>query len=202
MITLTLIAVWIWQNVPHWLLFLIPMAMLVADIGDFNRKWFPHRDDYQAQITNASHGAAFIILAPLITNFIMHSPLIYYMPVEWGSWMWPITYAIMALGLWRVIIGWSRTMSNRRDMNLIVRAIVKGAAGIALFFAITHNLLPEAEWPMPYKAYANVAIFWLSIWLVVTAITRLVLLMKKMRTIQNMQAMPHEKRWGAGWHWE
>jgi hypothetical protein len=201
MVTLSLLAAWVWVNVPHWLLFLIPVAMLVLDIGHFNQKWFPQRDDYQAQITKASHGAAFIVLAPLVTIFIFHDRLRHDLPDEWLPWVWPITYAIMALGLWWLIIGWSRTMSNRRDMNLIVRAIVKGAAGMALFFALTHNLLLEADWPLPYKAYANVAIFWLSIWLVVTAITRLVLLMKKMRTMQNMHARPQE-RFFQGWHWE
>jgi hypothetical protein len=193
---------WIWENIPHWLLALIPLAMLVADIADFSRRWFPQRDDYQAQITKASHGAAFVILSPMVTSFILHNPLIWYSPVEWRPWMWPFTYAIMALGVWRLIIGWSRTSRQRRDMNLIVRAIVKLALGAALFFALTHNLLPQAAWPQPYRAYANVAAFWLSVWLVVAAITRLLLLMKKMRGPNDLHAAPQARRLGAGWHWE
>jgi hypothetical protein len=200
MLTIAFITGWVWENVPHWILALIPLAMLVADIGHFNKKWFPQRDDYQAQITRASHGAAFVLLAPLMVHFITLNHFDYYFPPQWLQFEWPAAFGLMALGLWWLVIGWARTMVNRRDMNLIVRAIVKACVGAALLYALFHAMLPEEGIPQQLRGYLNVAVLFLGLWMCITAIVRLALLMKKMRTMNSMQSQERRTTLG-GFHW-
>jgi hypothetical protein len=163
----------------------LPYAVIVAGIIGlfllwFVTKWARHMSGIQnplaRELSQASHGAALIFLAPLLTHIAVLNRWIYLLPHDWLLFVWPITLALMALGAFWLIVCAARTRTNFRDAQLIARAVIKIAIGCVALWTLYQNILPPWSWP--YRHELSLAIFFVALFCVITGLVKFVLLLR------------------------
>jgi hypothetical protein len=169
---------------------LVILALWVLDI------WVHHmreiRNPLDRELSQASHGASLLLLTPLFTHVAFLNRWTYWLPPEFTPFVWPVTFALMALGLFWLVVGAYRTRTNFRDAQLIARSLVKIAVGVGIGWLLYQSILPPQGWP--YRFYLHVALFFLMLWCGITGLTKLVLLLRgppRMRHSADIEDMPH-----------
>jgi hypothetical protein len=143
-------------------------------------KWADHmqhiRNPLDKELSQASHGAALILLGPLLVHFAFYDRWTAYLPPNFVPWVWPACYFLMALGAFWLVVGVMRSRTNYRDAQLIARAMIKIALGCGLFWMLYVDILPQRNWP--YKRDIYLLLLFVSLFCVLTGLVKFGLLMR------------------------
>jgi hypothetical protein len=210
-----------------WLLSL-PYAVLVGGVLVIAAlmvmgKWREHmgriRDPLKQQLDFAAHGTGLAILLPWLVQRAFIEGYIYYLPPEWIAYVWPATYAFMALGVYMLVLGGMRSRTNFHDANLMSRSGIKIGVGFVIFALIIEDVLPPQDWDRIYQHYAFWALTFVAAWCIITGLTKFLLLLRGPPGQRDDEDnMPHgdagfppdpmsgkrtkrRNSWFAGWGW-
>jgi hypothetical protein len=143
-------------------------------------KWSDHmqhiRNPLDKELSQASHGAALILLGPLLVHFAFLERWTAYLPPNFIPFVWPATFAIMGLGGFWLIVGAMRSRTNFRDAQLIAKALIKIAIGCALGWTLYANILPPHGWYYRHDLY--LVLLFVALFCVLTGLVKFGLLMR------------------------
>jgi uncharacterized membrane protein YfcA len=142
------------------------------------------------ELSQTSHGAALILLGPLLTKiaFLEHWPNL--LPPNFIPFVWPACYALMGLGGFWLVVGAMRTRTNFRDAQLIARAVIKIVFGAVLGWMLYQHILPPHDWPYRHDLY--LVLLFVSLFCVLTGLVKFALLMRgPPKPSPNTNPMPH-----------
>jgi hypothetical protein len=143
-------------------------------------RWGEHmssiRNPLDRELSQASHGAALILLGPLLVHFAFLERWVAYLPPSFVVWVWPACYLLMGLGGFWLIVGAMRSRTNLRDAQLIARSLIKIGVGVVLGWTLYQNILPPYGWPYRHDLY--LVLLFVVLFCCVTGIVKFVLLMR------------------------
>jgi hypothetical protein len=143
-------------------------------------RWGEHmssiRNPLDKELSQASHGAALILLGPLLVHFAFLERWTAYLPPNFLPWVWPATYAVMGLGAFWLVVCAMRSRTNFRDAQLIARALIKISVGAVLGWTLYANILPPRGWPYRHDLY--LVLLFVSLFCCLTGIVKFGLLMR------------------------
>lgn len=175
-LTIPFLAIGFLGSLPYWVIVSGVMVLIALWVLV---KWGNHmsriRNPLDKELTQASHGAALILLCPLLVHFAFLERWTNLLPPSFRPFVWPSCWALMGLGAFWLIVCAMRTRTNFRDAQLIARAVVKFAVGVGLGWSLYQHILPQPTWP--YRHYIYLALLFTAMFCVITGVVKFVLLM-------------------------
>jgi hypothetical protein len=110
--------------------------------------------------------------------YIALSNRLVYVPPEILPWVWPVVLVFMAFGGYRLVFGAVRTQGSLLNAQLMIRATVKIVAGIVLFYALAHRMIPIFGIDQRIRPYVFWLLMFFAPWCVITGAAKIVLLVR------------------------